>query len=395
MGQSGILTGTIKRATARLRFDRNEFSGSFGDIGTDFPLIVGMIIAANLDAASTLTMFGLMQILTGVVYGLPMPAQPLKAMAVMVIAQQAGSDLLYGGGLAVGVVMLALAATGLIDLVPKLVPKVVIRGIQFGLGLQLASLALRDYVPSEGVAGYSLAACAFAVTVLLIGNRRFPPAPLIVLGGVVFAFAFRVDVDALTRGLGFEHPALHVPTGQDVWLGFLLLGLPQIPLSLGNSILATQQITTDLFPQRRLSVRKISFTYALMNLINPFFSGIPTCHGSGGMAGHHAFGGRTGGSVVIYGLLYLTMGLFFAGSFEQVVYLFPKPILGVILLFEALALLVLARDMMHSAVDVSLVFAIGLLAVSLPYGYLVALVAGTLLAYLSRRGVVSLVSEQR
>ena len=395
MGEHGFLSGTIERAATRLRFDRNELSGSFGDIGTDFPLIVGMIIAADLDVASTLTMFGLMQILTGVTYGLPMPAQPLKAMAVMVIAQQAGSDLLYGGGLAVGIIMLLLSATGLIDLIAKVVPKVVIRGIQFGLGLQLASLALRDYVLSEGATGYVLAASAFAVTVLLIGNRRFPPAPFIILGGFVVAFAFRVDFDALTRGLGFEHPTLHVPTGQDVWLGLLLLGLPQIPLSLGNSILATQQIAKDLFPQRSLSVRKISFTYAMMNLINPFFSGIPTCHGSGGMAGHHAFGGRTGGSVVIYGLLYLVLGLFCAGSFEQVVHLFPKPILGVILLFEALALLALARDMMHSAAKVSLVFAIGLLAVNLPYGYLVALVAGTLLAYLSERGATSLISERR
>ena len=70
----------------RLRFDRNEFSGAFGDIGTDFPLIVGMIAAAKLDPASTLTMFGLMQVLTGLAYGMPMPAQPLKAVAVLVIA---------------------------------------------------------------------------------------------------------------------------------------------------------------------------------------------------------------------------------------------------------------------------------------------------------------------
>ena len=66
----------------RIEFNRNELSGSFGDIGTDFPLIIGMILASNLDVASVFVMFGLMQILTGVVYGLPMPMQPLKAMAV-------------------------------------------------------------------------------------------------------------------------------------------------------------------------------------------------------------------------------------------------------------------------------------------------------------------------
>jgi hypothetical protein len=64
-------------------------------------------------------------------------------------------------------------------------------------------------------------------------------------------------------------------------------------------------------------VRKIGFTYATMNLVNPFLSGIPTCHGSGGMAGHYAFGARTGGSVVIYGMFYLLFGLFFSRGFSQ------------------------------------------------------------------------------
>ena len=130
-----------------------------------------------------------------------------------------------------------------------------------------------------------------------------------------------------------------------------------------------------------------------MNLINPFFSGIPTCHGSGGMAGHYTFGGRTGGSVIIYGALYLVLGVFFAGSFEQVVYLFPKPILGTILLFEAIALLALARDMAHSAAQLALVFAVGLFAFNLPYGYLVALVVGTVLNHLVEGGKASLVER--
>src|SRR3954462_9172898 len=89
---------------ARVRFDRNELSGAFGDIGTDFPLLVGMILAAKLDAASVLTVFGLMQLLTGLAYGLPMPAQPLKAMAVLVIAGKANGNVLYGAGLAIGIV---------------------------------------------------------------------------------------------------------------------------------------------------------------------------------------------------------------------------------------------------------------------------------------------------
>ena len=98
-----------------MRFDRNELSGAFGDIGTDFPLIVSMILIAKLDTAGVLIMFGLMQIFTGTFYRMPMPVQPLKAMAVLVITQKLSGGILYGGGLAIGIMMLALATTGLID----------------------------------------------------------------------------------------------------------------------------------------------------------------------------------------------------------------------------------------------------------------------------------------
>jgi hypothetical protein len=58
------VTSTAVEVNPRFRFDRNELAGAFGDIGTDLPLIVGMIVAAGLDAASVLIMFGLMQYAT-------------------------------------------------------------------------------------------------------------------------------------------------------------------------------------------------------------------------------------------------------------------------------------------------------------------------------------------
>ena len=57
-----------KAAASRLRFNRAEWSGAFGDLGTDLPLLVGMILASGLDAASVLTVFGLMQIATAIHY---------------------------------------------------------------------------------------------------------------------------------------------------------------------------------------------------------------------------------------------------------------------------------------------------------------------------------------
>ncbi len=370
----------------RVRFDRNEFSGAFGDLGTDFPLLVGMIPAAGLDAGAVLTAFGLMQILTGLLYGLPMPVQPLKAMAVIVITQRISAPVLYGGGLAIGLAMLLLAVTGLVDALARVVPKVVVRGIQFGLGLQLATLALREYAGAEGWAGYGLALAAFALTVGLLGNRRFPPAPWVILLGVLYALLVRWEAGWPAGGAGWRWPSLHWPSVQDVATGFLVLALAQWPLSLGNSILATRQLAADLFPERPVSVRKISLTYALMNLLHPLLGGVPTCHGSGGMAGHYAFGGRTGGSVVIYGSMYLLLGLLLSGAFRTVVLLFPKPVLGVILLFEALALLTPARDTAASKGEFSLMLLVGFLAAGLPYGYGIALAAGTALAWLARRG---------
>jgi hypothetical protein len=372
-------------------FNRNEFSGAFGDIGTDFSLVVGMILVAHLDVASALIMFGLMQVLTGLTYGIPMPAQPLKAMAVLVIAQKLGGNILFGAGLAIGIVMLILSATGAIDWLARAVPKSVIRGIQLGLGIQLALLALRDYVPGEGPAGYGLAALSFAIVIVLLGNRRFPPALFVIALGVAYALIFKIHLSDLANGFGFSLPQPHLPSRGDTWTGFLLLALPQIPLSLGNSILATRQVTEDLFPETRLTVRKIGFTYALMNLVNPFFSGIPTCHGSGGMVGHYTFGGRTGGSVVIYGSIYLVLGLFFSHGFSAAVYLFPLPVLGVILLFEGLNLALMVRDMASSRAALAVVILTALLCIGTgTYGYVVGLVVGTIVAHLSQRELIRL-----
>jgi MFS superfamily sulfate permease-like transporter len=375
---------------SRVRFDRNEFSGAFGDIGTDFPLIVAMILIAKLDPASVLILFGAMQIFTGLTYGIPMPVQPLKAFAVIVITEKLGGNILYGGGLAIGIVMLLLTVTGLIDGLARAVPKSVVRGIQFGLGLQLGYLALRDYVRVEGVPGYILAAVSFALILALLGNRKIPPAPFAILLGVVYAFTFKLDAGQLGRTVGFSLPQLHYPSLQDMMAGFVVLAIPQIPLSLGNSILATRQVAADLFPDKPLTVRKISMTYSIMNLVNPFFGGIPTCHGSGGLAGHYAFGGRTGGSVVIYGSMYLLLGFFLSSGFGLAIELFPKPILGVILLFESIALIKLVRDMAESKTDFTIVLLVGIAALGLPYGYVIGLVVGTLLAYLAKSRVLKL-----
>lgn len=369
----------------RIRFDRNELAGSFGDLGTDLPLIVAMIPAAGLDAASVFLVYGAMQILTGLVYGLPMPVQPLKAMAMLVIAQKLGGNLLFGGGIAIAIVMLLLSLSGTLAWLARAIPHCVVRGLQFGLGLSLASLALKTYVPSMGIDGYLLAGAAFLVTIFLLGNRRLPPALLVVAMGASYALFFQIDFGKAMQGLGLHAPQFHLPSWADITTGFLVLALPQIPLSLSNSVIATDRTLRDLFPEREIGVRKIGLTYALMNFMAPLFGGIPVCHGCGGLAGHYAFGARTGGSVIIYGAMYMAIGVFLGGFAEEFVKVFPLPILGVILLFEALTLMGFVRDIASDSKDLAIALLVAVIAMTLPQGFVIGLLLGAGLVWISSR----------
>lgn len=371
-----------------IRFDRNEFAGSFGDIGTDFPLVVSLILVAHLDPTSVLVMFGLMQIFTGLFYGIPMPVQPLKAMTVIVLTQKLTGNIFYAGGLAIGLTMFFLTASNLLAWIGKVVPKCVVRGIQFGLGMQLATLALKEYVAADGVNGYILAAVSFAIVIVLLGNRKYPASLFVIILGLVYALALKVNAGTLVKSIGFSLPVFRTVTPQDLWTGFIILTLPQIPLSIGNSVLATRQVAQDYFPAKKLDLKKIGLTYSFMNLVVPFFGGIPVCHGSGGMVGHYTFGARTGGSIVIYGMIYLTLGLFFSRIFGDAILLFPKPMLGVILLFEGWVLMKLTKDLKESKTDLGIAFLVGLLAVGLPYGYIIGLVIGTFLSALIEKKVI-------
>ena len=368
-----------------LRFDRNELAGAFGDIGTDLPLVVGMILAAGLHSASVLVMFGLMQFFTALTYRMPIPVQPLKAVAVIVITQHIAPGVLYGGGLAIGIAMLLLTITGGIEWLARVVPRAVVRGLQLGLGLQLATLALGKYVQQDGTRGYALAAIAFLLIIAFFGDRRFPPALFAIALGIIYAVMFKLDSSVIASSFGFSLPRLQTVSLENMVSGFVLLAIPQIPLSLGNSILATRQVAADLFPERDITIRKLSFTYAAMNLVNPWFGGVPTCHGSGGLAGHYTFGARTGGSLIIYGSIFLIIGLFFASGFQQVVQVFPLPVLGVLLFFEALALMRLIRGEAANPGGFFIVLIVGLIASGVPYGYAIGLVLGTVLFHFRER----------
>ena len=62
------------------------------------------------------------------------------------------------------------------------------------------------------------------------------------------------------------------------------------------------------------------------------------------MAGHIRFGARTGGALVILGMMVLLIGLFLSDSVTLLLQIFPRPILGVILFFAGVELALVVKD---------------------------------------------------
>lgn len=368
-----------------IRFDRKEWSGAFGDLGTDLPLLAAMVLVSGVNPASAFILFGLMQIFSAFVHRIPMPAQPLKVVAVIVIAGEVPAEHIFGAGLAIGCAMLVLTVTGMLDLIARAVPKAVIRGIQLGLGLTLAKVALGKYLPDEGTGGLVLAAIGFVVVLALLRHQRFPAAIAVLAVGVGYALIFKASSLLAPPVQGGTIAGFSIPSLAAIAQGAVLLALPQIPLSIGNSILATRQIAEDHFPEARIGIRRIGLSYSAMNLVSAPLGGIPVCHGSGGMAGHVAFGARTGGSVIIYGVFMMAIGAAHLAGFPQVLLLFPLPILGVILFVEAVALVRLMRDLAFRSFDWTLAAAVGMTALLVPNGFLVGIVGGSVLFWLRAR----------
>lgn len=190
-------------------------------------------------------------------------------------------------------------------------------------------------------------------------------------------------------------PKFMIPEFNLFWnIMVLQLVITQLPLSLGNAVLATSQTVSDLFPGCRVSPRKLGITYGIANLLAPFFGGIPVCHGSGGLVGHYTFGGRTGGSVMIYGLFFLVLGCLLGNSFYGFIMIFPAPLLAVLLVFEGIGLMRLSSDTAKDPTSFFIVLLVGLIAAGVYLGFFIGLVVGTLLYYCLRRSPAGVVFDK-
>ena len=314
------------------KFNHMEWAGAFGDLGTLIPFITAYIALVHFNPVGLFVMLGILLLVTGLVFRTPIPVQPMKAIGIVAASQSQliSQNMVLEAGLVSGVIWLFLAMTGLIGWVALHISLEVVAGIILGVGLSFMGEGLRWMAESLTVGLMLLVLTYFSFV-----KTQFP----VMFGLLLVGFIWMLFGSHDTHSLGtIFHPSFHFPvfkTGflslNHLWQVVFILALPQLPLTIGNSCLALAAENNRVFPDRPVSVNKIAWSLAGMNLVSPFFGGMPVCHGVGGFAGQVRFGARGGGAPIILGLMLLILGLFFGDTLARLVLDFPKPVLGVIL----------------------------------------------------------------
>jgi len=368
-----------------------EWAGAFGDLGTLVPFVVAYIAVLKLDPFGILFAFGAAQLICGLYYKTPFPVQPMKALGAAAVTQAAqtaiiNSATVYAAGLVTGLIWLALGLSGAATGIARIVPRFVVIGIVLGLGLSFMT---------EGIklmsTGWVIAAIGLAGTLMLLTNRTVPAMFLLLLFGVVCGIIQSPAAVNALSGVRFElhapHFALATATWHDLWVGTLFLALPQLPLTLGNAVIAIREENNRLFPGHPVTDRSVATSTGLMNLAGSCVGGVPMCHGAGGMAGHVAFGARTGGAPIILGTLLLVLAFGFSGSIEIVLTVFPQAVLGVILFLTGAQLALGSCDFSKIKVERFITLTTAAFAI---WNVGLAFVVGMTLGYMAKRALLRL-----
>jgi SulP family sulfate permease len=332
-----------------VRFDRRELAGAVADLGVLVPIAVALIVSNGLSATAVLLPAGLLYVTAGLVYQLPVPVQPLKAFGAIAIAKGLGSDEIAAGALLMGAMFLLAGRLGLLDLLARVFPRSLIRGVQLTVGLLFLKIAWGLVTnPPKSFVSYALEPrWALPLGVLALGLalalRRYAISLILVGTGVVASLV-------LAGGhLSLGPSALVLPSldGAVLLTALTVLVLPQAPLSFANSCLATSDAARVYFGERGARVRpgRLATSFGTANLLAGSISGMPVCHGAGGMTAHYKFGARTGAAPLVMGaaLVFLAVGL--GSGLAGVLPAFPLPILAGLLATAGLLHIGLLRDL--------------------------------------------------
>jgi hypothetical protein len=307
-----------------------ELSGALGDLGTLLPLMLGSIAVVGLAPLPVLASFAIFYIATAAWYRLPIPVQPMKAVAVVLLTAELGPATLAASGVMLGGALLLLGLTGWITRLARIVPQSVLAGLQLGLGLALALLSLDLMATAPLLA---------IVTAGLLGGLLLVPRAPAALIALAAAIVLAPMLGVAGTGLEITAPALPLawPSAAELENAFSLLVLPQLSLTLTNAILLTALVAGDYFGERaaHVTARRLSVSSGLANLLLTPLGALPMCHGAGGLAAHYRFGARTGTAPLLLGLGLLAVALLPGGVGLALLAAIPTAALGALLVVAA------------------------------------------------------------
>ncbi len=383
----------MEKPFTRYRFDRMEIAGSLGDLGTLLPLAIGMIVLCGLHATNVIMMVGLFYILAGSYFRVPIAVQPMKTIAAYALGVGLLPPQIISAGLWMGVILLLLGVTGLIEVIRKVTPLSTIRGVQLAVGIVLLIKGLELMVDGDPnlrihslgpiPMGLLLGVIGLVLTFVLLNNKRFPAAFVVVGFGVVVGLFVGKPIHLSDASLGVHLPS-PLPYGFPSWSDLLFVlpiaVLPQLPMTVGNAIISNTDMAHEYFGKQagRVTNRSSAISQGIANVCSALFGGMPMCHGAGGLAAHYRFGARTGGSNLIIGTTLLILALVFGESIVPVLNLLPRSILGVLLIFAGVQLALMIQDLKSTK---DLFVAILMLGLALVFNLGIAFLAGIALAY--------------
>ncbi|MCP4106784.1 MAG: sulfate permease [Desulfobacteraceae bacterium] len=355
---------------SRYKFNRLELAGSFGDMGTLLPIALGMIVFNGLSASGLFFTVGTFYILSGIYYGVTVPVQPMKVIGAYALASGLSASQITASAALMGIVLLVIGGSGAMTFIGRYIPKPVIRGVQTSTGVLLVAQGVRFMAGTSGIQLMQKAAepylviqnigpvpisviigiAAMFLSFYFLDNKKLPAGLIVILAGFIVGLILgtRKGFDSIEIGLYFpKFLPFGVPLVPDFTFAFLALALPQVPMTIGNAVIANADLSKEYFGEKsgKVTYRSLCFSMGFANILSFLFGGMPLCHGAGGLAAHYRFGARTAGSNIMIGLIFVMLAVFLGVHALPVLNLIPMSVLGALLIFAGTQLAITITDM--------------------------------------------------
>ena len=329
---------------AWLRWNRYEAAGGLGDLGLLIPISVALVTLNGLNATAVFAGVGLAYIGTALYFRVPVPVQPLKAFAAAAIALDLHADVLAAGSLLMAAAMGLLAVSGAAGWLTARFPVVLVRGIQASVALLLTKAAIElaqrgnwaGLPPIDPVLAVTMAVFCCGLLFALGDSNRLPGSLLILAAGAVVGVA----VSGLPSSMhpGPQAVGISVPDAAAFGTALTTLVLAQIPLTFGNSVVATADAEREYFGQRarRVKPRAVAGSIALNDALAGLVGGLPVCHGAGGVTAHYRLGARSAAATVFAGAVLLSLAIALGAALPDVLTRLAPGALAGMLLYVAI-----------------------------------------------------------